>query len=217
MNMRKLSKEELKEILAKHKMWLEDNEKGTKADLRRANLIGANLRYADLSDTDLSGANLRYANLIGANLRFADLSDTDLSGADLRNVNLSCAELSGVNLSNVYTSSSTAFYHLQCPETGSFIGYKKAQGKIIKLKILADAKRSSATTRKCRCDKALVLGIYDENKSLSDIQEVASNYDSNFIYKVGEVVEEPNFDTDRWKEYTEGIHFFITFEEAKNC
>ena len=50
-----------------------------------------------------------------------------------------------------------------------------------------------------------------------DIQEIASNHDSDFIYKVGKVVEEPDFEEDRWKEYAEGIHFFITFEEAKNC
>lgn len=67
----------LNEILKKHKMWLNDEENG-----ERANLSDADLRNANLSDADLYGADLRNANLSGANL----------SGADLRNANLSGAE-----------------------------------------------------------------------------------------------------------------------------
>lgn len=58
------------------------------ADLSGADLNGANLRYADLSDADLSGADLRYADLNGA-----DLSGANLRGANLRDANLSGAEL----------------------------------------------------------------------------------------------------------------------------
>ena len=57
------------------------------------NLIGADLRYADLSDVNLIGA-----NLIGANLRYANLSDANLSNANLRYANLSDANLSYANL-----------------------------------------------------------------------------------------------------------------------
>ena len=45
--MRTITKEELQEILEKHKMWLNDNG-GEKADLRNADLREANLRDADL-------------------------------------------------------------------------------------------------------------------------------------------------------------------------
>ena len=44
--------------------------------------------------------------------------------------------------------------------------------------------------------------------------EVESDYDSNFIYKVGEVIEVNNFCEDRWEECAAGIHFFITRQEA---
>ena len=37
---------------------------------------------------------------------------------------------------------------------------------------------------------------------------------SNFIYKIGEIVEEPNFCTDRFTECAPGIHFFINRDEA---
>jgi uncharacterized protein YjbI with pentapeptide repeats len=63
------------------------------ADLSDADLSDANLRGADLSDADLSDANLRGADLRGANLR-----DADLSGADLRGANLSDANLRGADL-----------------------------------------------------------------------------------------------------------------------
>lgn len=84
------------------------------------------------------------ATLRGANLRQANLRQANLSGADLR-----VADLNGANLSEVIYNENTAFFALCCPEEGSFIGFKKAGGKIVKLQIPKSAKRSSATTRKC--------------------------------------------------------------------
>ena len=73
------------------------------ADLRGANLWGAdlwdaNLQGADLLDADLQRANLRNAGLRGANLRGANLLGADLRNADLRNANLLDADLRGANL-----------------------------------------------------------------------------------------------------------------------
>ena len=68
------------------------------ADLSGADLRGADLRGADLSGADLSGADLRGADLSGANLRWADLSRADLSGADLRWADLRWANLGGADL-----------------------------------------------------------------------------------------------------------------------
>ena len=79
--------------------------------------------------------------------------------------------------------------------------------------ILEDSKRSSATSRKCRCDKAKVLSI-ESLDGEEKFTEVESDYDSNFIYKVGEVIEVNNFCEDRWEECAAGIHFFITRQEA---
>lgn len=101
-----------------------------------------------------------------------------------------------------------------CPEEGSFIGYKKTNKGIVKLEIPADARRISGTGRKCRCDKAKVLGIYDKNRNLLSITETSSYFDNNFIYRVGEMVEEPDYCENRWKTCSSGIHFFINFQEA---
>ena len=106
---------------------------------------------------------------------------------------------------------------LACPEEGEFIGFKKArEGYIVKLKITEDAKRSSATGRKCRCSKAIVLSITTQSGEDDGTTEVKSSYDSEFIYKVGETVEVKDFCEDRFNECAPGIHFFITRKEAED-
>ena len=80
--------------------------------------------------------------------------------------------------------------------------------------VTEDAKRCSATTRKCRCSKAVVISITTLNGQESGLIEIQSDYDKNFIYRVGEVVEVPDFCEDRWNECSQGIHFFITRGEA---
>jgi hypothetical protein len=85
------------EQLQSHANWLRDRS-GIKLQCVNADLSGANLRCADLSDANLSNANLRCADLSGANLRGADLRCADLRGADLSGANLRCADLSDANL-----------------------------------------------------------------------------------------------------------------------
>jgi uncharacterized protein YjbI with pentapeptide repeats len=69
-----------------------------KADLQGAILIGANLSEADLSDTNLLNADLNRANLRGANLSETDLSSTNLMRTNLKSVNLAGANLSHTQL-----------------------------------------------------------------------------------------------------------------------
>ena len=98
--MRKLTQEELNEIIRLHGMWVHSEEGGVHAnlcyvDLNGAVLNGADLRYANLSDAtligaDLNGADLRYANLSDADLRYANLIGADLTCADLHGADLRC-------------------------------------------------------------------------------------------------------------------------------
>ena len=90
--------EKIKDILKKHKDWLEGESDGECADLRCANLRRADLRDADLRGADLQGANLRGADLQGANLRDADLRCANLRCANLRDADLQGADLQGANL-----------------------------------------------------------------------------------------------------------------------
>ena len=187
--MKTYTEAELNEILRNHKHWLLEDMDGwekMRADLREANLCGADLYEANLHEADLRGADLRGANLCGANL---------------------C----GANLRGAYN---IPFVPMTCPDAGTFVAWKKANGCIVKLEIPEDARRSSATGRKCRCDKAKVIEIQELDGSPSELTEVASGYDRNFVYRVGKIAEEPKYDEDRWKECAPGIHFFINRQEA---
>ena len=238
--MRDITNEKLKEILESHKRWIAGFPDGKRADLSEANLSkaylsGANLSRANLLRADLSKAYLSGANLSGANLLRADLSEAYLSGADLRGANLikadlwraylsgaslkgaylSGADLRGANLSGANLSGANLNCPMVCPEEGSFIGFKKCRcDLVVKLKITKDSLRSSATDRKCRCSKAIVISITNVDGSETDKTTAYSRFDSNFSYTVGETVEVKNFDTDRWNECAPGIHFFLTRQEA---
>lgn len=221
----------IKDILDKHAAWLRGEPEGVKADLTGANLSKANLSWANLSKANLTGANLSGANLFGANLSEANLSEANLSWADLSwadlyeanlyEANLSWANLFGaglagaLNIDTLSWNSNTEFYPLQCPETGTYTAYKKANNLIVELEIPYDALRSSATSRKCRASKAKVISITDlagrpaGDRVLSDYA-----YSPKIEYIVGQTIEIPNFDTNRWRECAPGIHHYITREEA---
>ena len=227
-----MEKTKLNEIVNQHKQWLQ-GEGGARADLqeadlRWANLKGANLKGANLKGADLKGADLQEANLKGANLQEADLKGADLRWANLQEANLQEADLRWANLQEANLQEAdlkganlqeadlrwAAGGAIACPEEGAFIGFKKCQGGwIVKLEVLADAKRSSATGRKCRCDKARVLSITDAYNTMTRTEAV-STYDFGFVYRVGETVSVEDFCADRWDECAPGIHFFITRQEA---
>ena len=178
-------------------------------NLSYANLNGAKLSYADLSHTDLRNTNLREANLRCADIRFTNLSNANLSRANIRNANLREADLSNTKID----------YPMNIPE-GEFIAWKKICGRlgdyvIVKLKILADSKRSRATSDKCRCDKALVLGLETLKGEPLNIKEMTNyNIYKKCTYKVGEVVYPDKWDDNRWNECSHGIHFFLDRQRA---
>ena len=189
------------------------------ADLRYTNLAGANLqgadlRYTNLAGADLTGADLPCANLSHADLAFADLSRANLSSADLKDANLKDAKLTNANLTDAKNFPNIP---MACPSEGSFIGWKHAGNYIIKLEIPEDAKRSSGNGIQCRCNKATVLAIENKDGTSADVTEVCSDYDKNFIYKVGETVIVDDFDDNRFNECVPGIHFYMDRDSAVSC
>ena len=205
-----MKNEEIKKILENHKNWLDGDTDSLRADLQGANLrgaklSGANLRCADLWGANLWGANLRRADLWEANLRCADLQGANLWGANLRGANIR-----GANLWCADLRGATALY-LQCPETGSFTAYKKLNNNAIAtLEIPEEAKRSSATTRKCRAEKVKVLKIERNGEELEFGMSARGG-----LYEVGKETVADSWDCDRWNECSHGIHFFITRWEAE--
>ena len=219
--MKNLTQEQINKILEGHKHWLNEDCKGWEtmmADFTSCDLCDADLRGADLCDANLSGADLRGANLSVADLSGANLRDANLRYANLRGANLCDANLCDANLRGAYLcdAEEVPYIPMVCPEEGDFIGWKRAGDKIVKLHIPQDALRSSATTRKCRCNKAEVIEIYNIDGTIADERIVSSSYDYSFTYEVGKTVEVQDFDTNRWNECTRGIHFFINRHEAIN-
>ena len=156
------------------------------------------------------GANLSGANLSGADLYGADLYGADLSGANLYRANLSGANLYGADLSGVEGAELAIAKTRILPE-GSIIGYKKVSTPtgpgIVTLHIPAAARRSHAFGRKCRCEFAEVVeapeGAYTDQ------------HGPRTEYKVGEIVKSDKWDENWMNECSNGIHFFITREEAE--
>jgi hypothetical protein len=184
----------------------------SRADLSGADLSGANLSGADLSGANLSGANLSSADLSRANLFRANLSRANLSSADLSRANLFRANLSGANLSRVKNAELAIAMTVITPQ-GDLIGWKKCHAAkgfcIVKLHIPADAKRSNASGRKCRAEYAKVIEVIGAEKGLSHYD------DGKTEYVAGAEIRPDKFDKNRWDECSNGIHFFITREEAE--
>ena len=152
-----------------------------KSDLRGANFCKASLQHTNLSYADFREATLNDAYIFNSNLAHADFGEASLVGTYLLHSNLTRTDFRGANLvwadlhscvfydtdlrdcnfmySNLRGSEYVPYIPFQCPSDGAFVGWKKVNNVLIKLEIPADAKRSSATTNKCRCDKAKVLGF----------------------------------------------------------
>ncbi len=190
----------------------------TGADLKGADLKGAYLKGAYLKGADLTGAYLKGADLTGAYLKGADLTGADLTGADLKGADLTGAYLKGADLTGAYLTGAKKIPYVPfaCPSDGAFIGWKKVCGNLIKLEIPEDARRCSATSQKCRCDKAKVLSVWNMGLE-EEVSEVVNHaYGQDTLYKVGEMVYPDSFDEDRWNECSNGIHFFINKQDAIN-
>ncbi len=205
------------------------------ADLSGANLYGADLSGANLSEAYLSGANLSGAYLYGANLYGADLSGAYLSGANLSGAylyganlyganlygaDLSGAYLSGANLSGADLSGATLPPSSIVPETGPFYCFKRVYAGtvpvVISLYVPRSAKRLNAIgSRKCRISRAKVVAIEWVKKDVVlECDEFTSLYNKEFKYKIGGWVSETQFNADIRVECAEGIHCYITKQEA---
>lgn len=179
------------------------------ADMRGANMSGADIRCARMSYADMRGANMSYTNISGANMSYTNMRGADISGSDMSCTKMRGADMSGVNMRGVVN-----LHYSHCPEDGSFIAWKKlSEGFIAKLEIPENAKRTSSIVgRKCRAEFVKVIAIYNGDKEV--LEGISSYNNSKTIYKVGEIVTPDSYDNDPRVECTNGIHFFITKQEA---
>lgn len=175
---------------------------------------------------------VHFRNLFIVNLYLTEIVKSDVRIEYASDVNFSRLDI-GLGSKFDIEHHERCGLELVCPESGDFVAYKQVTSRYIdhdywssldklvvaKLIIPASAQRSSAFTRKCRASEAVVVGFYDlDGNRLSDEfiknHKFLSNNDTKFIYKLGEKVFPDAFDTNRWNECSNGIHFFMTFNEA---
>lgn len=171
--------------------------------------------HCHFDDCEFSRCDFSYAVIVNCTFTLSKIHDFNLIGAVLTGT---CFSECKVDL--LQTNHDTQGYEMACPETGAFEAWKKCcdktgrRSRIVHLLIPADANRSSGSERKCRASKAIVLGIESENGNPCRV--AYSLRCSNFSYHVGETVEAPDFNEDRWRTCAAGIHFFMTKREAKS-
>jgi hypothetical protein len=191
--------------------WSEKNMGNT--EFRNCNLSDSSFRYTDLNNSKFVNCNLSGVVFLHSNMR----------NVDFYNCNLTGMELTGSVIDGI------SFFPPAdiCPPKGSFLGYKKVKGYnghsrylfILTLEIPGDAKRMNCPgNRKCRASKAKVLsaemiGIAEEK---FECKHFYSFHNINFTYKLGEVVEPDSFSSDMREVCSNGIHFFMTEQEAKD-
>ena len=95
----KITREELNDVLEKHKRWLDtDGKEGERADLSYTDLRGFNLTRVNLAGADLSYTNLQSTNLWNSILDGVDMTGSNMVGSSLTNAYLATANLHKVNL-----------------------------------------------------------------------------------------------------------------------
>lgn len=195
------------------------------ANFSDADFSNANFRNVDFSNTNFKTANFRYANFINAdfinayfssaNFRTTNFSSTNFSDADFRIANFRTTNFNNADLSNA-NFSNVIFNQRILPDEGSIIGWKKAQLKIIKLKVI-DCKNAvgGLVGRKCRTKSVEVLEFQElDGTIITDITELSSDYNNKFKYKIGEIITVEDWNDKPYLECEKGIHFFITRDEA---
>ena len=214
------------------------------SSLYSTNLFYSNLRGSDLSNTFLNCANLACCDLRDANLYNAILYDAilchsildraDLSNADLSDANLGECLLRDTNLSNTCFSRAnlahTSMYSAVGKQmeyrrgkvlTEPLIGYKKCininhrkdindiiRDVIVTLEIPRGAIVFSINGIKLRTNKAKVISIEGADRAFS--------IHNHMSYYVGDEITIYDFNCQYNIECAEGIHFFLTREEAEN-
>ena len=123
------------------------------------------------------------------------------------------------NFENCEGLEKIAILHNHAPQ-GAFeawkVVYKKpfAERYYLHLAIPASAERVCFGGPKIRVSEAVVVAAYDKNGELIEDDDFISGWDPEFHYKVGEPVLPDEFDPSPYTTCTNGVHCFLTLEQA---
>ena len=206
-----MKQEELNKIIKLHKKWLNNEPGGIRANLSNQDLSGLDMYcaimiYADMRCADMTGANMISAIMTGANISGANMSGADMSGANMTGAIMSGADMTGAKNIPQHVIDMTRVV----PDSGDVIGWKKCKDDVIvKLLIPSDAKRSNATSKKCRASFVKVMKVFGAEKGIS-------KHDGKTTYIKDEIVRCDKWNEDRFNECSGGIHFFMSRKEAED-
>ncbi len=190
------------------------NSNFSNTNFHNADFSNSDFSYSDFNNTNFHNTNFNnsdfsYSNFHNSNFYNSNFSYSDFNNIDFRNANFSKSNFNKSNFSNV------SFNYRITPEEGVIIGWKKANKKIVKLEInCSDEISGGLISRKLRTNKVKVLEIQNIDGTKVDINEIRSDYDEYFVYRVGETIEIGDFVKDDKIECARGIHFFLTRNEA---
>lgn len=211
---------------------------GTNINFSRSLLDGAIFVGARYLHSDFKGIHANGICCAKARFTDCDFSKMGAGNPDFFNCSFQHCYFTDANIYYACFEAATfenpvdpPYIPMKCPENGSFIGWKKCliyKGHpkdildptfcfriptIVKLLIPDEAKRTSSTNGKCRCNKAIVLDIQSEDGKLR-YPETFSNRDPSFVYRVGATIKPDKFDPNRFNECSNGIHFFMNRQQA---
>ena len=209
-------------------------------DLSRRRVIGADLSGMDLRNINFACTRFEQVNFDGADmdgddvsrcffvecsfrnvkLTNADASDSslrylDLTGCDFSGTNFYYAALEFATMDDVKTDERTRYFGDAVPKEGAFTCWKVAPGgRVIELRVPADAGRVCATSEAGRCEKAYVVNISSVD-GRTQYTWATALVDDEFIYEKGKMVYPDNgFSDYGWLDDSPGIHFFMDREMA---
>ena len=159
--MEKIIQEELNVMIDKHKLWLNKENGGVRADLSNKDCSGLDFSNNDLSFIYLDKCNLTKANLSNCNLEYAFLFGTNLEETDLTGAILKKADFINANLNNTKGLINTEEYMKNNfefdEERNGYIVYKTF-GSIHKSPEYWIIKENSMIKEKCTIDRTYDCG-----------------------------------------------------------
>ncbi len=199
--------------------WDLSNTDFTRATFRDMTLDGANMDHCSICGSWFFGKNsLRNVKLTNSNMQEAGMRYVDMSGMDISGSNLHSACLEYTKQDGIVYDDGTDWYEMKCPPEGqAFICWKCCiDFRVVQMLVPREAKRVMATQETGRTNRVKVLSIksIDESESFDWAQ---STVDPDFIYEVGKWIEPANgFEEDRWRDSSQGIHFFLERQQCVN-
>ena len=79
-----MSKMDIREILKRHRLWLDDTDQGERADIRGADIRGADIRGANLIGADLTGTRFSFDYKADPSLKGKVLKAVQAEGCALK-------------------------------------------------------------------------------------------------------------------------------------